>query len=180
MTTTSIRAMLLALAAVIALVLVPGPAWGSAGALGASSYTSTGADIAGWNWVRGTGQSATWTFDVAGLATAQPRSIYLNVSALVTNGADGGSGYSASSVKFDVSCATGRQLLIVKLTNPFKPMDPGNSNGVGYAAYGASGAALNLDKFVGCSTLTVTTAYPFTSGRHVAFNQQSAILGFSN
>ena len=180
MTRTSVRAMLVALAALLALIVVPGPAWASAGALGASTYTSSGAEIAGWNWVRGTGQTATWTFDVAGLSTAQPNSIYLNVNALVTNGVNGGSGYSAYAVKFTVACDTGRQLLVVKLANPFKPMDPANSNGLGYAAYGPSSSFLSLGKFAGCSTLTVTTAYPFTSGRHIAFNQQSAVLGFRN
>ncbi|MBK9739942.1 MAG: hypothetical protein IPO93_10585 [Actinobacteria bacterium] len=175
---TSIQGILVAIATMLALVLVPGPAWASAGALGASSYTSNGADISGWNWVRGAGQTATWTFDVAGLATAKPRSVYLNVSALVTNGVSGGSGYSAYSVKFDVACETGRQLLSVKLTNPFKPMDPADSGGLGYAAYGASSSFLQTEKFAGCSAITVTAAYPFTSGRHVAFNQQSAILGF--
>lgn len=153
----------------------------ASGALGADTYTSNGADIAGWNWVRGAGDTATWTFPVSGLATASTtRSIYLNVSALVTNGVNGGSGYSASGVKFYVTCPTGSQLLVVYLKNPWKPVDLANSSGLGYAAYGASGSPLQMKKFAGCPSLTVTVTYPFPSGRHVAFNQQSVVLGFRN
>ncbi len=177
---TSVPTFILAIvAAMAALVVAPVPASATAASLGAASYASTGADIAGWNWVRSPGNTATWTFDVAGLAGAKPHSIYLNVTALVTNGANGGSGYSASAVKFNVTCGASSKLLVTRLYNPFKPMDPANSGGLGYYAYGASSSFLDLAKFPGCTTLTVTSAFPFTSGRHVAFNQGSVTLGFS-
>lgn len=145
----------------------------------AASFTSNGAVIADWSWVRDPGQTAAWTFDLAGLGTARPSSIYLNISALVTSGVNGGSGFSASSVKFTATCNGQSQLLTVSLNNPFKPRDPADSAGVGYWAYGSSSAAVNLKKFPGCSVLTITTGAPFAAGRHIAFRKDSAVLGFS-
>jgi hypothetical protein len=145
----------------------------------AASFTSTGSVIADWSWVRDPGQTATWTFDVAPLATAQSSSLYLNVNALVTNGVNGGSGFTATGVKFTASCNGKSQVLTLSLNNPFKPRDPANSGGVGYAAYGSSSAAVNLKRFPGCTTLTISTAAPYPAGRHVAFRQDSAFLAFS-
>lgn len=161
------------------LVAAPSPASAAAASLGATTYTANADNIAGWDWVRSAGQNAVWTFDLASLAGARPRSAYLNISGLVTNGVNGGSGYSAMAVKFNAKCDTGSQLLVAKLTNPFRPTDPANSGGVGYAAYGSSSSSLNLPKFVGCTTLTVTVAYPFTSGRHIAFKKDALTIGYS-
>lgn len=145
----------------------------------AASFSSNGAVIADWYWVRDPGQTATWTFDLAPLASAKQSSIYLNVNALVTNGVNGGSGFSATGVKFIASCNNKSQVLTLSLNNPFKPRDPADSAGVGYAAYGSSSAAVNLKRFPGCTTLSVSTAAPYPAGRHVAFRQDSAVLGFS-
>ncbi|CAB4740304.1 unannotated protein [freshwater metagenome] len=161
------------------LVAAPNPASATAASLGATTYTANADNIAGWDWVRSAGQNAVWTFDLAGLSGARSRSAYLNVSGLVTNGVTGGSGYSAMSVKFNATCESGSQLLIAKLVNPFRPTDPVNSGGIGYAAYGASSSSVNLPKFAGCTTLTVTAAYPFTSGRHIAFKKDALTIGFS-
>ena len=167
------------LVALAALLAVPGTANAAASDIGATTFNSNGDAIAGWNWVRNTGQQASWTFDLEGLADARARSAYLNVSGLVTNGTNGGSGYSASSVKFQATCETGSQLLLVKMVNPFRPTDPQDSAGLGYAAYGASSSPLNLPKFEGCTTLTVTAAFPYTAGRHIAFKQESLTIGYS-
>jgi len=160
-------------------VAVPNTASATAANLGATTYTANADNIAGWDWVRSAGQSAVWTFDLAGLAGARSRSAYLNINGLVTNGVNGGSGYSAMSVKFNATCDTGSQLIVAKMVNPFRPTDPANSGGIGYAAYGASSAPVNLPKFAGCTTLTVTVAYPFTSGRHIAFQKDALTIGFS-
>ncbi len=180
MTKRSLGAFLIALlSAVGLLVAAPSPASATAASLGATTYTANADNIAGWDWVRSGGQNAVWTFDLAGLAGARPRSAYLNINGLVTNGVNGGSGYSAMSVKFLATCDTGQQLLTAKLVNPFRPTDPVNSGGVGYAAYGASSTSVNLPKFAGCTTMTVTVAFPFTSGRHIAFKKDALPIGFS-
>lgn len=155
------------------------PASATAAVQPAASFTSNGAVIADWYWVRDPGQTATWTFDLAPLAAAKSSSIYLDVNALVTNGVNGGSGYSATGVKFTASCNGQSQLLTMNLNNPFKPRDPANSGGVGYASAGSSSSAINLKRFPGCTTLTVSTAAGYPGGRHVAFKQDSAVLGFS-
>lgn len=176
----SIGAFIVALLTGAALVVaVPYSASATAATLGASTYTANADDIAGWDWVRSAGQNAVWTFDLAALAGARSRSAYLNINGLVTNGVNGGSGYSAMSVKFTATCETGSQLLVAKLVNPFRPTDPVNSGGVGYAAYGASSSSVNLPKFGGCTTLTITAAYPFTGGRHIAFKKEALTIGFS-
>jgi hypothetical protein len=161
------------------LVAVPNTASATAASLGATTYTANADNIAGWDWVRSGGQNAVWTFDLAGLAGARTRSAYLNVNGLVTNGVNGGSGYSAMSVKFLATCDTRSQLLTAKLVNPFRPIDPANSGGIGYAAYGSSSAPISLPKFAGCTTMTVTVAFPFTSGRHIAFKKDALTIGFS-
>lgn len=176
-----IRATMLAILAAILVVAAPGAGFAAAASSPATSYSSTGDLIAGWNWVRSPGQSATWTFDTAALAAARRGSVRLNVSALVTNRVNGGSGYSASGVKFLVTCASdGRAVrLTVTLANPFRPIDPADSGGVGYQAYGASTSPLLLTRFAGCPVLTVSTAGPYRSGRHIAFKAESLTLGFS-
>lgn len=180
MTRRSLGAVTLALLTGAGLLFVaPSSASATAASLGATTYTANADNIAGWDWVRSGGQNAVWTFDLAGLAGASTRSAYLNVNGLVTNGVNGGSGYSAMSVKFLATCEAGSQVLTAKLVNPFRPTDPVNSGGIGYAAYGASGAPINLPKFSGCTTMTVTVAYPFTSGRHIAFKKDALTIGFS-
>lgn len=167
------------LSAALLLVVGTGSANAAAASLGATSYTSNGAVINSWNWLRTPGESATWTFDVSGLTNPQKRAVHLNVAALVTNTYNGGSGYSAKGVKFAVTCQLGARPLrpTVNLNNPFRPIDPADSGGLGYAAYGASTSAMNLAR-AGCTTLTVTTSAPFTGGRHVAFKSDSVTLGY--
>lgn len=146
---------------------------------GASTYTSNGSEISGWNWVRETGNYATWNFDADSLDEARSKTVYLNVNALVTNGTNGGSGYSADSVKFLVTCGSKSYKSKVKLSNPYRPVDSQNSNGVGYSAYGASSSPLKFKSFTACDEITVRVAYPFLSGRHIAFKKESVVLGYS-
>lgn len=165
--------------AVLLVLIGTGPANATAASLGATSYASNGAQINGWNWVRSGGESATWTFDVSTLTPVQKRSVFLNVNALVTNGVNGGSGFSAKNVKFLVTCTAGARALryTVNLINPFRPVDPADSGGLGYAAYGSSTSGLNLARGT-CTTVTVTTAAPFVGGRHIAFRADAATLGY--
>jgi len=151
-------------------------AWAAAASLGASSFSSNGSAISGWHWLRSAGQTATWTFDGSQLAGAQPGKVYLNVTALVTNGVNGGSGYD-TPIKLKVTSASASQTVTVALKNPFKPKDPENSGGVGYTCYG-SGGPVSSKIVKGGGEIKITTSYPFTKGCHVAVNAGSVSMGF--
>jgi hypothetical protein len=97
----------------------------------------------------------------------------------VSNRVEGGSGYSASSVRFAATCGDVRQNLKVKLVNPFRPIFSGNSLGLGWAATGHSTSPLRVSKFDGCSQITVTTGGPYAQDRAIGFRQASLSLGYS-
>jgi hypothetical protein len=170
------RSALLLSAAALAAAL-PAAATATVGVVAPSSYSSTGDPISGWNWLRSSGHTATWTFAPDALATARRGSIHLNLSALVTNKASGGSGFSAT-VKLLVT-APGIPPLTrtVFLKNPFKPVDPDDSAGVGYTAYGASASILTLARATG--PITVTMSWPHVTRRaHVAVKQDALSFGY--
>ena len=168
------------LAALAALVTAgaASPASASVFVEAASSYSADGDRVAGWDWLRDPGDYAQWTFAMADLSSAKPRSAYLNVNTLVTNGVNGGSGYSVKNARFTVSCSAFTQDMGVRLDNPFRPLDPQDSAGVGYASYGASTTHVKVARFSSCESIVVRTAYPFGSGRHVAFRADSVTLAF--
>ena len=150
----------------------------------AASFQSNGDVNNGWTWIRSSGQSATYSFTVAGLQAVKGSSLYLNLTGLVTNGAGGGSGYS-TLVKFTVSNGTKTGVIGVQLTNPFRPIDPQNSGGLGYQAYG--NAVVSSTYWKGAQTLTLTYTYPPnphapTSAPlyHVALNQSGMTLAYSS
>jgi hypothetical protein len=145
--------------------------------LNAATFQSTGDLINGWTWVRSTGKTATYTFDASALQGAKLGSVYLNLTALVTNGVNGGSGYS-TAVKFAVTNGTKTGVIVVPLTNPFRPIDRDNSGGVGYQAYGH--AYVSSSYYKGAQTLTFTYTFPTSShAYHVAFNQSGMTMAFS-
>ena len=158
-------------------LLFVGGAASKAVPFGAASFQSNGDQISGWYWVRSTGRSATYTFSAAPLQAAKSGSVYLNVNALVTKGVSGGSGYS-TSIKLNVSNGTRTGVVYLSLVNPFRPTDPDNSSGVGYAAYGH--AYVSSIYYRGASTLTFTYTFPTTGHPyHVALNQGAATLAYS-
>ena len=86
---------------------------------------------------------------------------------------------SASSVRFTATCGDARQVLKVKLVNPFRPVFSGDSLGIGWGATGHSSAPLRLTKFDGCSQITITTGGPYAQERAIGFRQASLSLGYS-
>ena len=175
-----IRASIAAVTATAALVLAaPGTASASIGVDNASAFTSNGTPAGSWTWVHQDTDTASWTFNITSLQSAKKGSVYLNVDALVSNRVDGGSGYSASSVRFTATCGDVRQVLKVKLVNPFRPVFSGNTLGIGWAATGHSSAPLRLTKFTGCSQITITTGGPYAQERAIGFRQASLSLGYS-
>ena len=175
-----IRGSIAAVTTAAALVLLaPGTASAAVGVDNASAFSSNGTSSGGWTWVHQDTDSASWTFNITSLQSAKQGTVYLNVDALVSNRVNGGSGYSASSVRFTAACGNVRQVLKVKLVNPFRPVFSGNSLGIGWAAAGHSSAPLRLTKFDGCSQITVTTGGPYAQERAIGFRQASLSLGYS-
>lgn len=158
----------------------PGVASASVGVDNASSFTSNGTLRDGWYWVHQDTESAAWTFNITSLVSAKPGKVYLNVDALVTNRpTGGGSGHSAKSARFVASCGQARQVLIVKLVNPFRPVFDGDTFGVGYAASGHSASPLKMNRFAGCTQLEIRTQGAYAQQRAIGFRQASAYLGYS-
>ncbi len=138
----------------------------------ASSYQSNGDSIQGWHWLRNSGNTAQWTFNVADLQNATRSSVYVNFTGLVTKGVNGGSGYSGGlNVQFVGGSTTN---FSVYLTNPFRPkettyMPTGHTQGIGYMAYGA--VKVPTSAYTGATTLQVIVSRSSTSVRgnlHIA------------
>lgn len=161
------------------IALAPATAFAAVGVDNAASFTSNGTASGGWNWVHQDTDTASWTFNIGSLQSAKDGKVYLNVDALVSNRVEGGSGYSASSVRFAATCGNVRQNLKVKLINPFRPVFSGNSLGIGWAATGHSASPLRLSKFEGCSQITITTGGPYAQERAIGFRQSSLAIGYS-
>jgi hypothetical protein len=166
-------------AACALIVAAPGAASAAVGVDNAASFTSNGTASGGWTWVHQDTDTASWTFNIGSLQSAKDGKVYLNVDALVSNRVEGGSGYSASSVRFAATCGNVRQNLKVKLVNPFRPVFSGNALGLGWSATGHSASPLRLSKFDGCSQITISTGGPYAQERAIGFRQSSLSLGYS-
>jgi hypothetical protein len=169
----------LLLVGVVALTAIVGnmsTVWARAQVLGANTYDSNSALISGWNWVRATGESATWVFDTKALASAKPNSVYLNIAPLVTNGTDGGSGFGGA-IHLLIEGSKPHQGTTV-LTNPFRPTDPQNSSGIGYQAYG-SAVKLPQSVLKNAATIKVTLSFKPSYKFHVAVNKACLTIGYS-
>ena len=149
--------------------------WATAASV-SGQFACNGNLINGWYWLRSIGHNATWTFNASELAGAKPGSVYVNMHALVTNGVNGGAGYG-TTVKLKITGGGATQTLSVTLKNVFKPVDPANSNGLGYDCYGSAGPLQNKI-WQGKGKITITVRYPFTPNYHVALNSGSVTLGF--
>jgi len=99
------------------------------------SYSSQGSNFSGWYWLRDTEYSDTAEWRCKGfLANEQ---LPITLVTLVTNQANGGSGYSVP-VNLVLPQANNLQGINfqVYLQNPFQQQDPNNSQGVGYLTSG--------------------------------------------
>jgi len=150
-------------------------AWGRAQTIRPSQFLSDGPLISGWHWVRSPTVSATWTFDVKELTAAKPNSVYLNLSPLVTNGANGGSGFGMTVQLALVGPKPGKTR--VTLVNPFRPTDPDNSAGLGYQTYGY--ASLPRAVWQGASQIQVVVTFDPKAKNHLAVNKDCLVIGYS-
>lgn len=143
------------------------------------SYSSNGAEISGWNWLRTRRATASWRFSGAGVQLARTGTVYLLFSPLVTNSANGGSGHTRS-----ISVVIGghssrptpgsRVTHSVSLYNPFRPILTENTNGVGYQTYGYT----NVPSSVWRGSESITVSFEWRSGDHVAVNPKAVQLAY--
>jgi hypothetical protein len=159
----------------VALVL-PSAASAKAMVLSPVSFQSNGDLISGWNWLRAPGHTATWKFDATALQSARYGSVYLNFAPLVTNGVNGGSGYR-TSVRLTVTGVSVKpRTTSISLYNPFRPIDPSDSSGLGYQTYGYQYLSSSIWK--GATTITVQVTYPFNR-YHLAVKSSALFIGYS-
>ncbi len=149
-----------------------------------TGFSPNGETIEGWQWLRKLDHSATWTFDLAALQSArqQSGSVWLNLTPLITNGLNGGSGF-ATAIPVTLTYTTPQGPKVTKvyvgMKNTFKPLDPEYSGGIGYQCYGQS--LLPWSKWKGATALTVTTSASKTlfNRYHFAVNREAAFIGYS-
>ena len=150
---------------------------GTLNTLQASSYTSNGTSINGWNWLRASGDTASWTFNVSGVQNARNGSVYLNLNPLATKGVNGGSGWSGSLSLKLVGKTTKKATIYPN--NPFRPQSLTDSGGVGYQTYSAVAIPSSVYKSV--ATITVTAVRSSSSvhrGIHVATQKDAAVIAY--
>lgn len=122
----TVRMYVLVVLLCLALAITATVVWGRAQTTGQTDFQTNGNLIAGSYWLRSSGHTATWTFDVSQL---QGRKVYINFNPLVTNGVNGGAGYDTTckaTVKIGPKTAT----MSIPVVNPYRPIDPANSGGV--------------------------------------------------
>ncbi len=102
---------------------------------GPCRFSAAGNFTMGWYWLRDNAYTAAGQWDCRGLPNDQDLTVSLQT--LVTNQADGGSGYS-SPVKITYTNPTSQQsqAIQVYLQNPFAVQSPANSGGIGYPTTG--------------------------------------------
>ena len=177
--------LVVAVAAIAGMSLRTSAAGSRAHALSAHTYDAIAcAHLAGWDWLRATDARVKWVFDTHALKGATTNKVYLNFAGLVTNGADGGAGYDAR-LKFHVRVPSGPSgPSNVQTVNLFRPQDPNNSEGVGYAVHGHGGplSASLVRKAIEAGTLEVTLTWGVDTvspqPRYVAVKQSSLTIGY--
>ncbi|HZY45261.1 MAG TPA: hypothetical protein VFF70_10975, partial [Anaerolineae bacterium] len=102
---------------------------------GPCRFSAAGSFTSGWYWLRDAAYTAIGQLDCRGLPT--DRDLTISLPTLVTNKADGGSGYS-SPVKIIYLNPTSHlsHTVQVYLQNPSAEQSPANSKGVGYPTTG--------------------------------------------
>ena len=145
--------------------------------LQASTYTSNGDVISGWNWLRASGNNAIWTFDASGMQTAKRGTVFLNLNPLATKGVNGGSGWSGSLSLKIVGNRTHKA--VISPNNPFRPRSSTDSAGVGYQTYGS--VAIPSSVYRGATTITITAVRSKVSvfrDIHLASQKEAAVIAY--
>ena len=138
------------------------------------NFQASGADIAGWTWLRADGNFAEWTFSPNQKA---PRQVCINFTLLVTNAANGGSGQNASINAQIIGPDNRPQRMKLELENPFRPRVSSDTGGVGYTAYGALCPRNATQLF--SQGFRVRLEWPTQNRYHVAVRRQGAELAYT-
>jgi hypothetical protein len=144
-----------------------------------ASFDSNGTEIEDSTWCRAKGEYLEWTWSSLGADAALAHDMAVNLSLLVTNTANGGSGYSAS-VKVSLILTDGSVVGegTVDVRNPFQPQFDGDTEGVGYAAYGALPLP-DAPLSVLAAGFSIRITWPPDGDRfHVAGSAASALLAW--
>lgn len=158
----------------------PGPAVRGRLFLAGPSSSSIQGDgpISGWFWLRSGGHRAAFFFrpggPIRGVSAAA-----LNFSFLVTNGADGGSGFTTEP-HVVILGEGGEEItsFTLRLFNPFRPRCESNTGGVGYSVFGSWESDLLRQLLSQGKSFTVLVAWPFPHGYHLAVKGDSVTLAF--
>jgi hypothetical protein len=158
-------------------------------AQGPCAFNASGSTISGWYWLRDDPYAASGQWDCRGLPTGQD--LKVGLATLVTNKANGGSGYN-SPVKITYSNPTSEisQTIQVYLQNQLAEQSPGNSQGAGYPTTGYfvipkayidtnGGLVVKLERFKPntCHVAVNAESLSFVGLRHAdSFNQSKGQL----
>lgn len=140
------------------------------------SFNSNGNRTQDWYWLSRYNHYGEWRWN---RLSTTPQEAYLNFTLLVSNRQNGGSGYDATvEVKILNSYGNVMERGDVTLNNPFRPDFSGNTNGVGYEAYGAYQIQNRSQLRNG---FRVRVEWPPEDSRNpVAVNRSSLILAYTN
>lgn len=133
--------------------------------------------ISGWWWLRGASDVASFTFTppkVSGVSAAA-----LNFVFLVTNRANGGSGFTTHP-RVEILDGHGNLLrtFTLNLFNPFRPRCESDTQGVGYEVRGFYESQFLSDLLRQGRPFTVRLGWPFPGGMHLAANCNSVVLAY--
>lgn len=146
-----------------------------------ATFFSNGALIQGSYWCRQEGHYLEWRWGPIHLA-GRVQEAALNVSLLVTNRENGGSGFSIRViVRLLTPEGEGVYSSFVDIRNPFLPVFAGDTKGIGYAAYGALSIPVEiLERYqLFARGFGLRIAWPgMHSDYHFAGSQTSALLAW--
>ncbi len=138
------------------------------------SFNSNGIRGGDWRWLTSSYHYAEWKWNRWSTA---PDDAYINLSLWISNRRNGGSGFEATvEVKIMNRYGSTIERGEVSLTNPFKPDFSGDTNGVGYEAFGVYEIRSDSELQNG---FTVRIEWPPENNRNViGAGETSAILGY--
>jgi hypothetical protein len=180
------RTMLILAIAVGVVMLIVGIAFAASTSYGpvtvvsAKSFTSNGSSISGWYWLRDAGLNAKaeWTFEnlPTKKGAVKGNKIFLRFDPLVTNQANGGSGYDAT-VLITYTAKKGLAETRVPMKNNHPEIeDPRNTSGWGYSASGYF--SIPVTSIPDNGKMTVVMKRYTSTKKHVAANNGACTIEY--
>jgi hypothetical protein len=158
--------------------------------LWANAFNSDGSSyINGWYWLTDPmfQTSFGWRFPI-GPTLLTATEAWFNLSPMVTNASNGGPGFETIVqaiivIRDAYGTVLSQTIRQVRLTNPFRPKSPTNSNGEGYETYGLLPLdvplmGLPLGGTIEVMASRLPTSYDGIYQPHVAFNPDALVLRY--